>query len=203
MYNTEHAFSVAFCSKLKKAGVFVTRIESHGTGNGIPDMFVCGKDWECWIELKNMPDKSIYNQVITVPWRPGQVAWMFQYFNTVCMYNCLTIVACCDGVIIIPMIHPFKERKVYNPTGIAWKDWSKINVQRVLKAMSTYIRGADNYLDLINKLCNRFYTGVEYDPECLWNPDLLFSQADYKVFNSQKLDSIMTMEFTLMNSKEN
>lgn len=202
MYNTERTFSVAFCSMLKKAGMFVTRIESHGTGNGIPDLFVTGTGWDCWIELKNMPDKSIYSKVLTVPWRPGQVAWMFRYFNTICTHNCLTIVACCDGVIIVPMIYLFKENKVYNPIGITWKDWNKINVQRVLKAMSTYIVGADNFLGLINKLCAVFYPGIDYDPECLWNPDLLDKQCDYKVFNSQKLDVIMTMEFTAMNNKE-
>ena len=59
MYNTEHAFSVAFCSKLKKAGLFVTRIESHGTGNGIPDIFVCGRGLDTWLELKNDPKLSI------------------------------------------------------------------------------------------------------------------------------------------------
>ena len=202
MYNTEHDFSKAFCSKLKKAGMLVTRIESHGTGNGIPDLFVAGVGWDCWVELKNMPDKSIYSKVLTVPWRPGQIPWALQYFNTVCTHNCLTIVACCDGVVIIPMICAFEKHKVYNPVGITWKDWSRINVPRVLNAMSTFIRGFDSYLGLINKLCAVFYPGVDYDPECLWNPDLLDYPADYKVFNSQKLNVIMTMEFTAMNNKE-
>lgn len=202
MYNTEYNFSKAFCSKLKKAGMFVTRIESHGTGNGIPDLFVAGVGWDCWVELKNMPDKSIYSKVLTVPWRPGQIPWALQYFNTVCTHNCLTIVACCDGVVIIPMICAFEKHKVYNPIGITWKDWSRINIPRVLNAMSTFIRGFDNYLGLINKLCTVFYPGVDYDPECLWEPDLLDSPADYRVFNSKKLDVIMTMEFTVMNNKE-
>ena len=202
MYNTEHDFSKALCSKLKKAGMFVTRIESHGTGNGIPDLFVAGVGWDCWIELKNMPDKSIYSKVLTVPWRPGQIPWALQYFNTVCTHNCLTIVACCDGVVIIPMICAFEKHKVYNPVGITWKDWNKINVPRVLNAMSTFIRGFDNYLGLINKLCAVFYPGVDYDPECLWEPCLLDYPADYRVFNIKKLDVIMTMEFTVMNNKE-
>ena len=202
MYNTEYDFSKAFCSKLKKAGMFVTRIESHGTGNGIPDLFVAGMGWNCWVELKNMPDKSIYSKVLTVPWRPGQIPWALQYFNTVCMHNCLTIVACCDGVVIIPMICAFEKHKVYNPVGITWKDWSRINVPRVLNAMSTFIRGFDNYLGLINKLCTVFYPGVDYDPECLWEPGLLDYPADYRVFNIKKLDVIMTMEFTAVNNKE-
>lgn len=201
MYNTEHDFSKTLCSKLKKAGMFVTRIESHGTGNGIPDLFVAGVGWDCWIELKSMPDKSIYSKVLTVPWRPGQIPWALQYFNTVCTHNCLTIVACCDGVVIIPMICAFEKHKVYNPIGITWKNWSRINVPRVLNAMSTFIRGFDNYLGLINKLCAVFYPGVDYDPECLWEPDLLDSPADYRVFNSKKLDVIMTMEFTAMNNE--
>ena len=204
MYSTEYAFSIPFCRKLTKAGLFVTRIESHGTGNGIPDLFVTGTGWDCWIELKNMPDKSIYSKVLTVPWRPGQVAWMFRYFNTVRRRSCLTIVACCDGVIIIPMIHPFKGHKVYDPIGITWKDWSKINVQRVLRAMSEYfIHYPDHsYRGVITKFCNQFYPGIDCDPDTLWNPDLLEHQADYKVFNSQKLDVIMTMEFTAMNNKD-
>ena len=99
------------------------------------------------------------------------------------------------------MIHPFKDHKVYNPIGITWKDWNKINVKRVLQAMSAYIRGT-NYLDAVNKLCGMFYPGIDYDPECLWNPDLLDKQCDNQVFNSQKLDVIMTMEFTAINNKE-
>lgn len=204
MYNTEHDFSKAFCSKLKKAGMFVTRIESHGTGNGIPDLFVAGMGWNYWVELKNMPDKSIYSKVLTVPWRPGQIPWALQYFNTMCTHNCLTIVACCDGVVIIPMICAFEKHKVYNPVGITWKDWSRINVPRVLQAMSEYFIHYPglSYREIIIKFCNHFYPDIDCDPDTLWNPYLLDNRADYKVFNSQKLDVIMTMEFTAMNNKE-
>ena len=46
MYKTEAEFSKALTARLRKEHIRVTRIESHGTGNGIPDMFVDGRGVE-------------------------------------------------------------------------------------------------------------------------------------------------------------
>lgn len=202
MYKTEHEFSKSLSDRLAKAGLMVTRIESHNTGNGIPDMFVCGRSLDTWLELKNDPKLSIKDKVIKVAWRPGQVAWMYTYFQKHRTKSCLTLVAASDGIFIIPMTAIFKDRTVYNPQSISYEDFRWINIWRVLEAMSTYwIKDSDeNYLDIINSFVDEFYPGIDYDPECLFNPDLLDKTADIEVFNGNKLDIIMTLEATIRNN---
>ena len=202
MYKSEHEFSRSLSDRLVKAKLMITRIESHNTGNGIPDMFVCGQGLDTWLELKNDPKLSIKNCIIKVAWRPGQTAWTYTYFQKHLTKCCLTLVACSDGIFIIPMINTFKEHIVYNPQGISFDDFSWINIPRVLTAMSTYwIKGSsENYLDMINSFVDEFYPNVDYDPECLFNPDLLDKPADAKLFNRNKLDIIMTLEATTRNN---
>ena len=202
MYKTEHEFSKSFSDRLAKAGLMVTRIESHNTGNGIPDMFVCGRGLDTWLELKNDPKLSVKDKVIKVAWRPGQVAWMYTYFQKHRTKSCLTLVAASDGIFIIPMTATFKDHVVYNPQGICYEDFKWINICRVLEAMSTYVvtSGCATYIDMINSFVDTFYPGVEYDPECLFNPDMLDEPANIEVFNGNKLDIIMTLEATIRNN---
>lgn len=205
MYKTEHEFSKSLSARLHKEHLMVTRIESHNTGNGIPDMFVCGPGLDTWLELKNDIKLSINDEVIKVAWRPGQIGWMYDYFNLHFTKSCLTLVAVSDGVFIIPMIGPFKNHTVYNPQSISYKDFKWINLRRVLSAMSTYClkhNSNDTYLNMINSFVSSFYPGIDYDPECLFNPDMLDKQADTEVFNSSKLDMIMTLEATVINNAE-
>ena len=202
MYKTEHDFSKSFSDRLAKARLMVTRIESHNTGNGIPDMFVCGRGLDTWLELKNDTKLSIKDKVIKVAWRPGQVAWMYTYFQKHRTKSCLTLVAVSDGIFIIPMTSAFKDRIVLNPQSISYEDLKWINIWRVLEAMSTYwIKDSDeNYLDMLNSFVDEFYPGVDYDPECLFNPDMLDKTANTEVFNNGKLDIIMTLEATIRNN---
>ena len=202
MYKTEHAFSKSLSDRLTKAGLMITRIESHNTGNGIPDMFVCGRGLDTWLELKNDPKLSVKDKVIKVAWRPGQVAWMYTYFQKHRTKSCLTFVAVSDGIFIIPMTATFKDHVVYNPQSISYEDLKWINICRVLEAMNTYwIRGSDeNYLDMLNSFVDEFYPGIDYDPECLFNPDMLDITANAEVFNCNKLDIIMTLEATVRNN---
>lgn len=202
MYKTEHEFSKSLSDRLTKAGLMVTRIESHNTGNGIPDMFVCGRGLDTWLELKNDPKLSVKDKVIKVAWRPGQVAWMHTYFQKHRTKSCLTLVAASDGIFIIPMTATFKDHTVYNPQGISYEDFKWINIWRVLEAMNAYwIKGSDeNYLDMINSFVDEFYPGIDYDPECLFNPDMLDTTANAEVFNGNKLDIIMTLEATIRNN---
>lgn len=202
MYKTEHEFSKSLSDRLAKAGLMVTRIESHNTGNGIPDMFVCGRGLDTWLELKNDPKLSVKDKVIKVAWRPGQVAWMYTYFQKCRTKNCLTLVAVSDGIFIIPMTATFKDHTVYNPQSISYEDFKWINIWRVLEAMNTYwIKDSDeNYLDMLNSFVDTFYPGVDYGPECLFNPDMLDESANAEVFNNMKLDIIMTLEATIHNN---
>ena len=202
MYKTEHEFSKSLSDRLAKAGLMITRIESHNTGNGIPDMFVCGRGLDTWLELKNDPKLSVKDKVIKVAWRPGQVAWMYTYFQKHRTKSCLTLVAASDGIFIIPMTAIYKDHVIYNPQSISYEDFKWINIWRVLEAMNTYwIKGTDeNYLDMINSFVDEFYPGVDYDPECLFNPDMLDKTANAEVFNGNKLDIIMTLEATVHNN---
>ena len=202
MYKTEHDFSKSFSDRLAKARLMVTRIESHNTGNGIPDMFVCGRGLDTWLELKNDPKLSIKDKVIKVAWRPGQIAWMYTYFQKHMTKSCLTIVAASDGIFVIPMTTPFKDHIVLNPQSISYEDLKWMDICRVLTAMSTYwIKDSDeNYLDMLNSFIDEFYPGVDYDPECLFNPDMLDKTANTEVFNNGKLDIIMTLEATIRNN---
>ena len=202
MYKTEHEFSKSLSDRLAKAGLMITRIESHNTGNGIPDMFVCGRGLDTWLELKNDPKLSVKDKVIKVAWRPGQVAWMYTYFQKHRTKSCLTLVAASDGIFIIPMTAIYKDHVIYNPQSISYEDFKWINIWRVLEAMNTYwIKGSDeNYLDMINSFVDVFYPGVDYDPECLFNPDMLDKTANAEVFNGNKLDIIMTLEATVRNN---
>ena len=202
MYKTEHEFSKSLSDRLTKAGLMVTRIESHNTGNGIPDMFVCGHGLDTWLELKNDPKLSIKDKVIKVAWRPGQVAWMYTYFQKHRTKSCLTLVAVSDGIFIIPMTATFKDHIVYNPQSISYEDLKWINICRVLDAMSTYVvtSNCPTYIDMLNSFVDTFYPGVEYNPECLFNPDMLDEPANIEVFNGNKLDIIMTLEATIRNN---
>ena len=204
MYKTEHDFSKSFSDRLAKARLMVTRIESHNTGNGIPDIFVCGRGLDTWLELKNDPKLSIKDKVIKVAWRPGQVAWMYTYFQKHMFKNCLTIVAASDGIFIIPMTCAFKDHMIFNPQSISYKDLKWIDICRVLDAMSTYWVKRDDdtrtYLDMLNSFVDEFYPDVDYDPECLFNPDMLDKTANTEVFNNGKLDIIMTLEATIRNN---
>ena len=204
MYKTEHEFSRSFSDRLAKARLMVTRIESHNTGNGIPDMFVCGHGLDTWLELKNDPKLSIKDKQIKVAWRPGQIVWMYTYFQKHITKCCLTLVAVSDGIFIVPMTSAFKDHIVFNPQSISYDDLRWINIRRVLEAMSTYwlkCNGDDRtYLDMLNSFVDEFYPGVDYDPECLFNPDMLDKTANIEVFNSGKLDIIMTLEATIRNN---
>ena len=204
MYKTEHDFSKSLLDRLAKARLMVTRIESHNTGNGIPDVFVCGRGLDTWLELKNDPKLSIKDKVIKVAWRPGQLAWMYTYFQKHMSKNCLTLVAASDGIFIIPMTEIFTNHIVYNPNSISYEDLKWIDICRVLTAMSTYwVKCNDDnrtYLDMLNSFVGEFYPGIDYDPECLFNPDLLDKTANTKVFNGIKLDIIMTLEATTRNN---
>ena len=202
MYKTEHDFSKSLSDRLAKAGLMVTRIESHNTGNGIPDMFVCGRGLDTWLELKNDPKLSVKDKVIKVAWRPGQVAWMYTYFQKHRSKSCLTLVAASDGIFVIPMTATFKDHTVYNPKSICYEDLKWINICRVLEAMSTYVMtfNCATYLYMLNSFVDVFYPGVDYDPECLLNPDLLDKTANIEAFNNSKLDIIMTLEATIRNN---
>lgn len=203
MYATEKDFSKAFTDKLKRVGFTVTRLESHSTGNGIPDIFICGHGFDCFIELKN--DKKHRPKAFTLPveWRPGQRAWMLEYFlKHKYKKNCLTIVAVKEGYYIIPMTCMYENSTVYNSASmfISKSDWSKINIARVLHVMTDYITGFNTYREAIIGLVMQYYPyDIDYDPEVLWDEETIDYGFDAAIFNSNKLEILLTLETTMKN----
>ena len=65
--------------KLNSCGMKPIRIETAATLNGMPDMYVMGKGFDYFIELKNMPHTSINSKQFKIQWRPGQQAFALEY----------------------------------------------------------------------------------------------------------------------------
>ena len=82
MWENEQKFSRYLIKRLKNECFVCNRIETHGTLNGMPDIFVQGHGIDTFIELKNMNKVSVNDKRFKVPWRPGQVAWATVYRNT-------------------------------------------------------------------------------------------------------------------------
>jgi len=207
MFATENEFSIFFTAKLNKYGMRTTRIESHSTSNGIPDLYVDGHGFDCFIELKNDKKLSVHDKTIKVQWRPGQQAWMYEYFlkhrRSKC---CLTIIACSDGWFIIPMTSIFKQNIIYNADNfsISNDDLKHVTLGRLLDLMTTYFsNNTATYRDMINAMVTRFYTlknaEIDYDPEVLWNSKNVDDVFDSAVFEAAKIDMFLTLENTLMN----
>lgn len=100
-YKTEADFCKYIMQRLQTAGMSYTRLESHSTSVGIPDLYVLGFGYDCFIELKNIPQQSITDERFLIPYRPGQQAWGMTYYAGHDQTKCaLTICALKDGVMI-------------------------------------------------------------------------------------------------------
>ena len=202
MYQTEKDFSKALNTRLSKLGMRVTRLESHGTGNGIPDTFIDGCGFDIFVELKNDKTLSIHHKNIKVQWRPGQQPWMYDYFIKHKHYRCcLTIIACADGWFVIPMTRIYKNDTVHNANkfSISYNDIQRVNVVRLLHFMSTHFSSCISYRTAIEAMVDRFWKTVDYDTEVLWDSNSVDDEFDRDVFESAKLDMFLTLENTLMN----
>ena len=136
MYDTEAAFSRSLSSKLAHAGLYVQRLESHGTGNGIPDMFIMGHGFDCFLELKNSNKKGSGDR-ICVPWRPGQQAWMHSYyFAHECKKCCVTLMSINSGVVVIPMTKVYENNVVEKAFIVTWDQWSKLQLDQFIRDVS-------------------------------------------------------------------
>jgi len=81
MYSSEGAFVAALVDHLRtKERMSVTRIESHGTRLGIPDIHAVCSEGEFWIECKRIHKNFfIDGGLITVPFEAGQQKWAKDY----------------------------------------------------------------------------------------------------------------------------
>jgi Holliday junction resolvase len=106
---TEAEFGRNLTAALRKRGFFVQRIESAVTGRGVPDVFCADKSGTYWLELKT--EKWRPHDGMKVHWRPGQQAWMIDYWKATGK-PCYTVVKCYDRYLAIPMIKLYEGNKV-------------------------------------------------------------------------------------------
>lgn len=194
MYEKESDFVRALITKLSSCGLDVTRIESHGTGNGIPDMYVQGYGYDFWIECKNIKSASIFNNSIKIPWRPGQQGWAFNYYKRhLTKKNTLTIVSVIDGFIIIRHDQVFENNFIdlddANRVIIIPKpEWRKIDLLHELIIATTNIdySSCKNYRDALLKYAERSF-GMDmcnYD----WDPEVIFNAARDRLQKDRAID---------------
>ena len=146
MWESEQKFSHYLIQRLKDEDFMCNRIETHGTLNGMPDMFVQGNGMDTFIELKNMKKSSVNDKRFKVPWRPGQVAWATIYRNTH-MYNVngfgitrcsWTFIGCSDGIIALPMCSDFMLSEV-NASDIKYIIDRQTKIKDILMAHSQLV----------------------------------------------------------------
>lgn len=172
MKENEAALSRSLSAKFKAAAFDVIRIESHGTGNGIPDMFVQGHGIDMWIELKNdkvqeRPAQCDYKHasLLYVSWRPGQVAWALRYYHSHKQNKCtLTVVSLIDCYVIIPMKGPFKDNLVDWESCYVCKSVEPETCMKLIRSVPIKI---GTFRENINRIGEHF--DVDYDPEVLFN----------------------------------
>lgn len=146
MWESEQKFSQYLIGRLKDEGFICNRIETHGTLNGMPDMFVQGHGMDTFIELKIMKKVSVNGERFRVPWRPGQVAWATVYRNTH-MHNVngfgitrcsWTFIGCSDVIIALPMWSNFMLNEV-NASDIKYIIDRQTKIKDILMAHSQLV----------------------------------------------------------------
>lgn len=155
MWENEQMFSRYLIQRLKNEGFVCNRIETHGTLNGMPDMFVQGHGIDTFIELKNMKKVSVNDKRFKVPYRPGQVAWAAVYYNThkysvndFDIKRCSwTFIGCSDGIIALPMWSNFMFYEV-NASDIRYTIDKCTKIKDILMAHSQLVIPASNASDI-------------------------------------------------------
>jgi hypothetical protein len=111
IYDSEADFSNALNRKLQCHIPFIQRFETGLTGTGVPDIYVRSRRTELWLELKNRKTRWNTQKTNSVDWRKGQQTWAMNYYKTT-LQGVLTLVACPNGFVVIPMFSLFPNNKV-------------------------------------------------------------------------------------------
>lgn len=78
LYKYEGAFRLALKKFLETHGWQVQIIEVGAINAGVPDLYICKKGHEHWIELKS--SRSSFVDSWHIDFRPGQQAWLRRNF---------------------------------------------------------------------------------------------------------------------------
>jgi hypothetical protein len=109
-YRNEAAFGKHLCECLVQKGYFVQRIETGGTGRGVPDVYIGAPKEQYWVEFKRI--HAIFSpKTWEIPWRPGQQAWMYKHYKLTGV-PCFTFVAYNNLIACIPMTKIYSGDRV-------------------------------------------------------------------------------------------
>ena len=196
MYSTEKDFGKAVIIRLKKEGMQCERVESHSTGLGFPDVYVQGRGFDCWLELKNCKTASIMQDKIRVDWRPGQQPWYERYYAAHRgERNVVTLMSCIDGVIVIPNYLLYPGNIVEQPFYLNWKEFKKYSLWRLLYIAShTFDRVSDTNCAALVYIVERCYPkDLDWDPDVIYGP-AVDQPYDKWEFNKQKFSCYVDLE---------
>lgn len=214
MYKSENHFKQSVVRRLRDNGAFVTNIESHDTGVGIPDTYVRGVGYDCWIEFKNDSDQHISNKKFKIPYRPGQLAWHAEYHLHTAKYV-VTLMSVADGVLLLRgsgklaqlMAGSNRISKDYKHLyKITDEDWRKLNIHKLLRIMSNRLKipvEVDKRPSLTNRnmVCywiDTYFTFDDHDPEAIWNdPATIDGTFDRDLFDSKEYEMLCNCKFGL------
>ena len=195
MYKSEAEFSKSLSGRLKQFNFDVTRLESHGTSVGIPDMFVQGHGFDFFLELKNKK----------LEYRPGQKAWHYNYFLRHGREKCvLTVISKSNGIRIVPGIKNWTGNKPDWFWFIDSKDLSKIPLVSLFHCLTTVHTDFETYKQAIEWLAIMFYPDdLDYDPDAIWPEDIDINEDfDWFVWEQHKCEIFLTLNRIYRNSRE-
>lgn len=194
MAELESDFSKSLSGRLKQFNFDVTRLESHGTSVGIPDMFVQGHGFDFFLELKNK--KLVY--------RPGQKAWHYNYFLRHGRKKCvLTLISESNDIRIVPGIKNWTDNKPDWTWFIDNKELSRVPLVSLVHCLTTVNTDHHSYRQAICCLATDYFPGsLDYDPDCIWPADIdLDKQFDWFVWEQYKCEVFLTLNRIYRNSR--
>lgn len=173
LFRTEKDFINAFKKKIGSR-MQVIKIESHSTGNGIPDTFVQGLCQDFWIEFKN--SKFTKGTDVHVPWRPGQQAWATEYKRTHINKCTLTLMSGKERIYFIPMYKVYKDDIVENALYMSIDEWNYLKSYQLFKILYMLTNEprltftpTSTYRELIVDFISKYYpTDMDYDIDVIF-----------------------------------
>lgn len=184
MADLESDFSRSFSGRLKQFNLDVTRLESHGTSVGIPDMFVQGHGFDFFLELKNK--KLVY--------RPGQKAWHYNYFLRHGREKCvLTLMSESNGIRIVPGIKVWEKNKPDFTWFIDNKELSRVPLVSLFHCLTTVHIGFESYRQAIEWLAYKYFPdSLDYDPDAIW-PEENVDTWDWFIWEQHKCEVFLIL----------
>lgn len=201
-HDTEADFSRYLIGKLRQGNFDVTRLESHGTGAGIPDMFVQGNGFDFFAELKN--SKRFSGKVA---WRPGQQAWFANYRRCHAYeVHGVTLISSERGLYVVPMDKFYEDNK----PDVRWffaDGWVKMMDARCIRTLFWCVTrnwrfildDGLTYAEALRRFWHIFCdkmgfpgNGTDFDPDRVWNSGACYGERLDYTFDADVFRSVLS-----------